>query len=156
MANKRKRSNAMPHEDAPSTGRATKKAKGDNNAAKHGETIVHPLLSLLYPHIQTLRDYVLSRLPTSSRLRRKKIASVGFQNESTGKPVTEIELAVAHLLDTTVVACSSSQPESRSDDNRWEKWVSFSQKGDESYVTLSDGFTGASFSQTEVCATIQN
>ncbi|KAB5579961.1 hypothetical protein GE09DRAFT_420893 [Coniochaeta sp. 2T2.1] len=140
--NKRKRDHEQATGDAP----LTKKGKGAPSTSK---SISHPLLSLLYPHIQTLRDYVLSRLPASSRLRRKKIASVGLQSEESRTAPTEVELAVARLLDTTVVSFSHQPPKAEQDD-RWRKWNSFSQKGDESYVTLSDGFTGAAFSQTEV------
>lgn len=144
-SSKKKRGNASTAD------RPAKKAKvkGDNSTVRQMRTVTHPLLSRLYPQIQTLRDYVLSRLLASSRLRRKKIASVGLQAGSTDKTVTDRELAVARLLDTTVVACSPQtavQP-----DNRWEQWTSFSQKGDESYVSLSEGSKG-DFSQTEVCS----
>ncbi|OIW34484.1 hypothetical protein CONLIGDRAFT_587925, partial [Coniochaeta ligniaria NRRL 30616] len=144
--NKRKRDSKQQTGDASSTERSAKKTKRGNKS--QNDSLSHPLLSQLYPHLQTLREYILSRLPASSRLRRKKIASVGLQSEASEKPVTEVELALARLLDTTVVA-RSAEREARHDD-RWEKWNSFSQKGDESYVTLADGYAGASFSQTEI------
>lgn len=151
--NKRKRENEQSLADAASIDRAVakaKKARGSDRTSDTGKSVSHPLLSRLYPQVQTLRDHVLSRLPASSRLRRKKIASVGLAEQSSGKTamVNATEKDVARLLDTTVVAYSAHQ-EALPDD-RWEKWNSFSQKGDESYVTLSDGFAGASYSQTEV------
>lgn len=147
MTKKRSRGLEKPCGDDSLTERAVKRVKGVDKTSNQRSPVSHPLLSRLFPHLQTLRDYVLSRLPASSRLRRKKIASVGLQSESKVS-VTDIELAVARLLDATVVACSP-QPEAPHDD-RWGKWNSFSQKGDESYVTLSDGYEGASFCQTEV------
>ena len=151
--NKRRResehaSAAEPSAEKGAT-RAKKSRRVEGTSDNISKSVSHPLLSQLYPQVQTLRDYVLSKLPASSRLRRKKIASLGLASEASGKEaVSETEQNVARLLDTTVVASStqSNAPE----DDRWEKWSSFSQKGDESYVTLSDGFTGASFSQTEV------
>lgn len=148
---KRKRHNEQPFADATSIDRPVakaKKARRGDGASETGKPVSHPLLSQLYPHVQTLRDYVLSRLPASSRLRRKKIASVGLVDEASGKTATEAEKDVARLLDTTVVAYSA-QPDAQRDD-RYEKWNGFSQKGDESFVTLSDGLAGACFSQTEV------
>lgn len=149
--NKRKRENEQPLGVASSPAqrlKRAKKSKGGDRISDTRKSLSHPLLSQLYPHVETLRDYVLARLPASSRLRRKKIGSVGLASEASEKAVMEIEQDVARLLDTTVVAYSEP-PEAQHDD-RWEKWNSFSQNGDESYVTLSDGFAGASFSQAEV------
>ena len=146
---KRRRDDQQPSGNATLIERPLKRAKACDGAIHQSQPVSHPLLSRLYPHIQTLRDYILSRLPASSRLRRKKISSVGLQSETSGKAVTEAELGVARLLDCTVVAYSSL-PETQTDD-RWQQLTTFSQKGDESYVTLSDGYAGASFSQTEVC-----
>lgn len=126
-----------------------KRAKGYPDLARNAGTISHPLLSQLYPNLQTLRAYVLLRLPASSRLRRKKIAAIGLQNDDAEKRPTETELALADLLDTTVVGYSGQT--SVKPDDRWGQWTSFSQKVDESYVSLSEGLAGGHFSQNEVC-----
>lgn len=63
--------------------------------------------------------------------------------------MTETEVAIGRFLDSTLVTGAGETRPSEPDD-RWEKWVSFSQRGDESYVTLSDGPSGALFSQSEV------
>lgn len=121
--------------------------------AHTGEPVHHALLSRLYPNLCTLREYVLAKLPRSSRLRRKKIASVGLPDEKSedARSCADIEAALGRLLDTTIVGFCDNPP--AKPDNRWEQWVSFSQRGDESYVTLSDGSAGAFFSQREVrCA----
>lgn len=106
------------------------------------------LLEQCYPFVQTLRQYLLAKLPGSSRLRRKKIAAIGQSDHR------ELETPVARLLDTTLV-CASKQEDSQQDEakeTRWKQWLAFSQKGDESYVTLSGGPEGPFFSQSEVCS----
>jgi len=116
---------------------------------RNADAIVkHALLAQYYPETRTLRQYALSKLPASSRIRRRKIASVGLAKSPADKAPTEDELALGALLDSTLVA--RRHPAAASDDHRWEQWVSFSQKGDESYVTLSDGLKGSIFSQAEV------
>lgn len=121
------------------------------NKPQSGDTVRHALLSRLYPNLRTLREYVLAKLPPASRLRRKKITSVGLQDSNPDRscPCPDIELALGRLLDTTIVGFFDKRPAKT--DNRWEQWANFSQRGDESYVTLSDGSAGALFSQREVC-----
>lgn len=120
--------------------------------------VKHALLVHYYSEIQTLRQYALAKLPPSSRIRRRKIASLGLDKSkaSPEKPSTEDELALGHLLDSTIVARrhhAGAEAEAEADkdyEHRWEQWVGFSQRGDESYVTLSDGLKGSIFSQSEV------
>ena len=116
--------------------------------APQGAVFRHALLARYYSDIQTLRQYVLSSLPASSRVRRRKIASVGAAGRASERPLTEDELALGELLDSTVVArrCHAEDRQ----DHRWEQWVAFSQKGDESSATLSDGLKGSIYSQSEV------
>ncbi|KPM35632.1 hypothetical protein AK830_g10942 [Neonectria ditissima] len=101
------------------------------------------LLDRCYARVTTLREHILSNLPSSSRLRRKKIASLG-QKEG----IAEIEAQLVHLLDTSLVCTHQPQPDPQ--DTRWEQWVSFSQKGDESNVTISDGLFKSKYSQSEI------
>ena len=112
--------------------------------------IKHALLTHYYLETQTLRQYALLELPPSSRIRRRKIASVGLGHLSPEKSPTEDELALGELLDTTIVARRQQAEDDRDDDHRWQQWVGFSQKGDESNVTLSDGLKGSIYSQSEV------
>lgn len=148
----RKRKRAVDNQqDAPSHGRPSKKARAE--ASKRGDDAVeHALLVHYYPKLQTLRSYVLSHLPSSSRLRRKKIAAIGTPNQSSGKAPDETELQLCRLLDATVVAAAQGQEKAKPEkaEKRWEQWMNFSQKGDESYVTLSDGLAAAACSQAEV------
>ncbi len=110
--------------------------------------VKHALLTQCYSESQTLRQYVLSKLPASSRIRRRKIASVGLGVPSPEKSGAEDGLALGELLDSVIVARRHHAEDT--DGHRWQQWVAFSQKGDESYVTLSDGLKGSIFSQSEV------
>ncbi|KAH9902028.1 hypothetical protein F4778DRAFT_105027 [Xylariomycetidae sp. FL2044] len=100
----------------------------------------HVVLNRFYPQVLTLRGYVLSKLPASSRIRRKKVTAVGLISKSPGRPVSDIEKSLGALLDNTLVGFTQ-EPKDVSE-KRLEEWKNFSQKGDESYVTLSDGVSG--------------
>lgn len=109
----------------------------------HDTPVRRDLLQRCYATVTTLRGHVLLHLPGSSRLRRKKIASLG-----TSESISETEAQLVQLLDTTLVC--SHQQDHHVQDTRWEQWVSFSQKGDESYVTISNGLAGSLYSQSEI------
>lgn len=100
------------------------------------------LLQRLYPHCLTLRQYVLANLPQSSKIRRRKIQLLG-QDEN----CSELEKQLCQLLDASLVCYR--RLEERAAESRWEQWLSFSQKADDSNVTLSGG--SSEFSQSEVC-----
>jgi len=64
-------------------------------------TDAHPTTSLLrlyYPHVLTLRQYLVTKLPKSSKKRRRKLAQYGLRRDGgVGDPNT------ARLLDSTIV-----------------------------------------------------
>lgn len=152
------------HSDAAEVNASRKKSKESDDLARHlhaplsvsslgTATAKHAVLSQLYPNVQRLRDYVLSKLPRSSRLRRKKVAAVGRPSAGDNeKLASDVEQALAKLLDSTLVGLPviSDGDIANEDRNRWEQWAGFSQRADESYVTLSDGAAGAIYSQSEV------
>ncbi|PON23951.1 telomerase reverse transcriptase [Trichoderma gamsii] len=98
-----------------------------------------------YPLVRTLRQHVLASLPDSSKVRRKKIAAVG---SSIG--ASKLEAQLAQLLDTALVGCNQPAPRSESEESTWRQWLSFSQKGDESYVTISNGIASSFDQQSEI------
>lgn len=115
----------------------------------------HTLLQQHYDVVQTLRGYLLSKLPGSSRLRRKKIAALG-KDQARWARIQDHDIVpeLSSLLDTTLV-CTQHRPKAQAD-SRWEQWQSFSQKADDSVVSLSGGLAQATSSQSEVghcCAT---
>lgn len=109
----------------------------------------HAVLDQYFTKLLTLRDYVLLQLPSTSRIRRRKIAQVG-----SGRPqdaFSDIEHSVGALLDGTLVGFAGGTVRAQQTiDDRWQRWTSFTQKGDESHVTLSDDLAGVGFSQSEV------
>ena len=128
-----------------------KSAQNDASATKKlktsapGSLVKRDLLRHHYPLVQTLREYLIAKLPSSSRIRRRKITSLGLQldcNETDGR--------LSRLLDSCLV-CSSNSCGIK-DPARWEQWISFSQRVDESYIALSGGISGVIYSQSEVCS----
>lgn len=146
---KRRRS-SLKVENVPVTTCRTSKVKVNRTLAPASYSSIAPvqlnLLEQCYAQVVTLRKHILSRLPSSSRLRRKKISTLG-QSADAG----EVEARVSSLLDTTLV-CSTKREEQQHEDSdtRWKQWLSFSQKGDESYVTLAGGPEASMYSQSEV------
>lgn len=162
---KRKRT---PGQDAPSGascgGRLVKQLrKGNAGNLQPPDVVKHALLSQYYPIILTLRQYVLASLPTSSKIRRRKVSAVGKADQAAAEdtrpgpqePEEDLDNAsasLARLLDTTLVAThvyptafGEAQP-----DGRFQRWHEYSQKGDDSSVTLSGGVANAVHCQTEV------
>lgn len=162
---KRKRG---PGQDVPSelscNGRTVKQLRnGIAGNLQPPDAVKHALLAQYYPNILTLRQYVLVSLPAPSKIRRKKISAVGKEIQAaaedahsevqeSGKNLGNIRASLARLLDTTLVATHThptafggAQP-----DGRFQRWIDYSQKGDDSHVTLSDGVASAVHCQTEV------
>lgn len=117
----------------------------------HNTPAKKDLLPLHYPLVRTLRQHMLASLPATSKIRRKKIAALGSSIEA-----SEIEAQLAHVLDTALVGCSPPAPTSESEESTWQKWVCFSQRGDESYVTISNGIASSIDLQSEVCFCLPN
>lgn len=51
-----------------------------NNTNTDSHSVAHPLLKQYYREVKTLREYVLHRLPTTSRLRRRRLAELESAN----------------------------------------------------------------------------
>jgi telomerase reverse transcriptase len=131
----------------------TDSASDNQNSAssKHYTPVKKDLLLPHYPLVRTLRQHMLASLPYTSKVRRKRIAALGSSIEA-----SELEAQLAHVLDTALVGCSQLAPRSESEENTWQQWLSFSQKGDESYVTISNGIALSIDQQSEVCICLPN
>lgn len=164
-ARKRKRE---PGQDIPSgvsgSGRPDKQLrKGNAGNLQPPDVVKHALLAQYYPTILTLRQYVLASLPASSRIRRKKISAVGRTDQAaaedahpgvqgSAKGLDHTRTSLARLLDTTIVtthvyptAVREPQPDGRS-----QRRMEYSQKGDNSYMTLSESVASTVPCQAEV------
>jgi telomerase reverse transcriptase len=130
--------------------RPCKKACHTQFPATTPNEIKHTVLVQYFAKVLTLRDYILQKLPAASRIRKKKLASIGLGSPSgANSSRIEIEQILGSLLDTTLVGVNEQRL--HASDTRWEKWTNFSQRGDESHVTLSDDLAGAAHDQSEVC-----
>ena len=105
MTGKRKRSRP--------SGENTKRAKVENETIT---SLKHPALGLYYRSILTLRDYLLSRLPTTSKSRRRKLLStfpgrpdMQCSNVETST-LSEDGQALHQLLNNTLVCTIDQQP----------------------------------------------
>ncbi|TVY53989.1 Telomerase reverse transcriptase, partial [Lachnellula suecica] len=106
--------------------------------------IKQALLAQYYPQVLTLREYLLQRLPNASKIRRKKISSVGRHPAPEN---AELEQWLAAFLDQTLIGVSVCKEVSR--EERWKQWTTFSQRADESASTLNLSSPGV-FSQSEL------
>ncbi|RDA96012.1 hypothetical protein CP533_5880, partial [Ophiocordyceps camponoti-saundersi (nom. inval.)] len=101
------------------------------------------LLRQQFPTVQSLRAHLICKLPSSSRLRRKKIALLGLRN-----CCREIERDLGRVLDSTLIG--SHARSSDLDDCVHQQFLSFSQRADDSNVTLSNGLSDASEVQNDI------
>ena len=76
MARKRKRSSGEDRATAVDTKRIRTGKDSTKSPQKHLNSAEHPVLSLYYPNLQTLRSFILSSLPKHSKTRRKKIIAL--------------------------------------------------------------------------------
>ena len=108
----------------------------DRKRAKVEKKIItpvkHPALSLYYRNILTLRDYLLLKLPTTSKARRRKIVSIlpGTANflhsdEETGT-LSQDRHCLSQLLNNTLV-CTVHEQTSRPESSRVKDFAVFSQ-----------------------------
>ncbi|KAI1734474.1 hypothetical protein F4680DRAFT_339942 [Xylaria scruposa] len=140
---KRKRS-ALLHDETSTHNLHLKKEASELSMNSQAQ---HPVLSQYYPQVRNLRDYILTQLPSSSRIRRKKVSAVGIVSKTPGVPLSDLERSLGALLDTTLVGVSKPAAE---EEHRMDGWKNFPQRGDESYVTLSNGAAGFVESQALV------
>lgn len=129
-------------------------------------TIRHPVLSLYYPCVVTLRTYLLSKLPVSSKARRRRLLAIGScpqrrqlghkqadlrRNHTTNVDdcsdgSTDSNAALAGLLDTTLV-CGLETSCSAQDQSRMNDLATFSQQQSKSTASSSAGSAGCSQSE---------
>lgn len=160
MARKRKRSHkqAETSEGPRKRGRLDAGLQSSVVLPKDDAFIKHPLLSLYYPRVLTLRDYLLSQLPPSARSRRRRLSSAGTHHETfdavgasddqRNTPRVEDDGALAKLLDSTLIGQFQAQWLNR-DDSRIRELATFSQKVTSTVGSSAEG--GGTCSQSEAC-----
>jgi telomerase reverse transcriptase len=125
----------------------TPRSKKCKVSARPAAPVKRDLLQQSFSRLSPLRDYVLTQLPSSSRIRRKKIAAL-----SAGDDSDEAEKRLCHFLDTTLVG--SNKAIDQSDDATWDQWQCFSQQADDSNVTISSGIASSIRTQSEVVCSV--
>lgn len=87
------------------------------------------LLSRFYPEVLTLREYLLVKLPSNSRIRRKKVLTAGRRGLDQRDIQTAIDDAdgLGPFLDSTLVGIPHHNPQS---DQRTTRWTSFTNQAD--------------------------
>ncbi|KAK7738484.1 Telomerase reverse transcriptase [Cytospora paraplurivora] len=143
---------------APEGPPAKQPKTGADGMLQSADVVKHALLPQYYPKIRTLRQYVLDKLPPTSKVRRRKIAAVGNAQPDAVRaaqgPKEDSEKfrnVLAELLDATLV-CTHVLPqeeEKAQSDSLLQQWMDYSQRGDESHVTLSGGIASAIHFQSE-------
>lgn len=134
MTGKRKR-----HRPAKSVAVPSKRLRKDGTGpVSSNAAVTHPTLSLYYPRIQTLRDFVLEKLPASSKKRRRKIAAVNCHEnvvkvrcerkpQINSDSTFDHDAMLAKLLDRTLVCVRHDEPRIEVKARELD-WNLFSQK----------------------------
>lgn len=138
MAGKRKRTRQGIEGDQ-------KRQKLCGNPNGKDPVVKQALLAQYYPQVLSLRQFLLFKLPTASKTRRKKILSLG-QNQVLDKG--KDRSALSDFLDRTLVGvlkCKEVLPQ-----ERLQQYTSFSQKADTSDTTFGNLSGTWNFSQSEV------
>ncbi|OQO07688.1 hypothetical protein B0A48_07385 [Cryoendolithus antarcticus] len=76
----------------------------DLGVAQNSNHPTNPLLAQYYSEVHSLRTYLVSRLPKSSKKRRRRLLQYGRDNAPSSASISDTELA--SLLDTTIVGTS--------------------------------------------------
>ncbi|KGY14464.1 hypothetical protein PABG_12677 [Paracoccidioides brasiliensis Pb03] len=159
MARKRKQ---PPNSKAPVDLPLEKRVKYDKPV---DGSIYHPVLSLYYSRIMTLRDYLHAQLPASSKSRRRKIASIGLNNQrgtrhtlfsltlpprspSSGILRTHEETQIiADVLDSTLVGILK-ESDRAINDARQKEFAAYTQSKVRSSLEYTN--IGATISQSDI------
>ncbi|KAH4908622.1 hypothetical protein HBI80_055510 [Parastagonospora nodorum] len=88
------------------SGGPRKKARRDKPASASPPGPDHPVLRRLYPQVLTLRHHILSRLPKSSKGRRRRIAQLGLATSAhDDAPTRDLDVQLGQLLDLALIGC---------------------------------------------------
>lgn len=112
------------------------------NSDESDPVIKQAVLAQYYPQVLSLREYLLSKLPETSKIRKKKISSVGKRTDD-----SEDNRRVSEFLDRTLVGVSKCTDFSSNE--RWQHRSTFTQRADDS-VSCANPAAAPMFSQSEV------
>ncbi|CAG8097164.1 unnamed protein product [Penicillium salamii] len=108
-------------------------------SAPNSREISHPVISLYYQNVLSLRDYLLQQLPPTSKSRRRRIRTLASRPDDSQ--------ALAQLLDSTLVGVlKDASPVVNSE--RQKEYSSFNESQSRSLLASTD--TGPTCAQSEV------
>lgn len=141
MTGKRKRTRPSRQDDTKST------SKQDTSTDL---PVKHALLLLYYHQVLTLREYLLSKLPATSKVRWRKILSIGREKEGEKRDEYSDE-KLAWALDQTLVGVPQSKETEKADVERHQLRASYSQRRSQDDSRIGEqSVLGSSVSQSEV------
>lgn len=109
----------------------------------------HPVISLYYRKVVSLRDYLLQQLPVTSKSRRRRILTLGSRTDTE----SQMSLSLAQLLDSTLVGVLQVQDSCPIfTSQRQKEYWSFNESQSRSLLASTD--TGPSCPQSEVCCLV--
>ena len=150
MGKKRKRpvKNGQARGDLPQLSpQTTTRGKVTNGPCEEPLEQTHPVISIYYRRVVTLRQYLLQRIPKSSKSRRRRIASVRSHDSNGAGRSGDQDEELSQLLDTTLVGILK-EPTAGCDQKRRRELAEFTASPDRSLVTSTD--TGPPCPQAEV------
>lgn len=120
-----------------------------NARASRGDQITtHPVISLYYRQVLTLRQYLLRQLPAASKSRRRRITSLRLSGSpSIAEQGDDTVSPLADLLDSTLVGVLK-EPSAKVDSDRQHDYRAFTQSQSRSILNSTD--TGPTSPQSEV------
>lgn len=174
MASKKRKRNRAGAGAGAATGTGTgltdlnnKRQKVSGDFRNKDPPVKQALLTKYYPDVLSLRDYLLSKLPVSSKVRKKKLLSVGRKTSANTEDLVgrggddgddddnddnddgnDEDRVLGNFLDGTLIGVSSNNGLSQED--RLKEWNSFSQRGDTSVSTIANSSSTDIYSQSEV------
>jgi len=120
---KRKRKNSKTCLEPPS-----KRAKAHVTPLDTGSTVCHPVLQRFYPHVLTLRHYLLSKLSPTSKRRRRLLEHIGHVPNQVIEELKSGSIdALRELLDGIVVGFHSTLTPEKDNQGRIKELQQFSQ-----------------------------
>ena len=159
----RNRKNRGDHDRA---GRVAKRPRctSESSQTQLQHLIQQSALPLYYPHVSSLRSYVLAKLPASSRSRKRRILACGnaSSRDSAPRPAdgpgsvlgpqasSAQQAQLATLLDTTVVGHFDNDAPGGDDEDLAREWENFSQKVRSTGVTGASSLASPSVPQSDV------
>lgn len=126
-----------------------KRQKISGNTNGKDPVVKQALLAQYYPKVFSLREYLLSKLPTTSKIRRKKISKLGRHHDLGNG---EHQSSLAQFLDQTLIGVLKDDGVPR--EERVQQWSSFSQRADILDSNFGDLSGAGVFSQSEVSVDI--